>query len=281
VRRPQKTKTLPAVEIIRRGKTIKTRITTDADNNANARAWGKIREVDSVRRGPEANDTCEGGDPDAETLCPYAEDRMKVELVSITPKAEKIMAYCARVSSPHQDNPEYAGLLKYCADHGHWSVFEMADATFEIVTSRAIAQQLLRHKSFSFQEFSQRYAEVMKYEAYAPRRQDDKNRQNSIDDLPKEIQRWWYAEQDETWRKAKWVYDIALERGVAKECARMILPLNTQTRLYMKGSIRSWIHYLDVRCGADTQLEHREIALAIRTLLAAELPTLAEAFEWV
>lgn len=206
---------------------------------------------------------------------------MNVTLINLTPKAEKTMAYCARVSSPHQENPEYAKLLKYCADHKHFSVFEMADATVEITTSRAIAQQILRHKSFQFQEFSQRYSEVMEYEPYAPRRQDDKNRQNSIDDLPEEIQRWWYAEQDEMWRNAKWVYDMALKRGIAKECARMILPLNTQTRMYMKGSLRSWCHYFDVRCGADTQLEHREIALAIRTLLAAELPTLAEAFGWV
>ncbi|MEY2680643.1 MAG: hypothetical protein RL661_874 [Pseudomonadota bacterium] len=206
---------------------------------------------------------------------------MNVKLISITPDAEKTIAYCARVSSPYQDNPQYAKLFRYLKDHAHWSPYEMADATVEITTSRAIAQQILRHRSFQFQEFSQRYAEVMAYEAYAPRRQDDKNRQNSIDDLPEEIQRWWYAEQDEMWRNAKWVYDMALERGVAKECARMILPLNTQTRIYMKGSIRSWSHFFDVRCGPDTQLEHREIALAIRTLLAAELPTLAEAFGWV
>lgn len=205
---------------------------------------------------------------------------MRVELISITPKAEKIMAHCARVSSPNQDNPEYAGLLKYCADHGHWSVFEMADATIEITTSRAIAQQILRHKSFNFQEFSQRYAEAFAREEYEARRQDLKNRQNSIDDLDPETMDWWSMAQEDLWRDALKTYRSALDRGIAKECARMILPLSTQTRLYMKGSVRSWIHYLNVRLTSGTQLEHWEIAFAIKNLLKYQLPTVGEAMGW-
>jgi len=205
---------------------------------------------------------------------------MNINLISITPDAEKIMAYCARVSSPHQDNPEYAGLLKYCAEHGHWSVFEMADATIEITTSRAIAQQILRHRSFCFQEFSQRYAEVAEREEYEARRQDLKNRQNSIDDLDPETMDWWHMAQEDLWHDAMKTYISALDRGIAKECARMILPLSTQTRLYMKGSIRSWIHYLNVRLTPGTQLEHWEIAYAIKNLLRHPLPAVAEVMGW-
>lgn len=205
---------------------------------------------------------------------------MNVALISIAPDAEKIMAYCARVSSPRQDNPEYAKLLKYCAEHGHWSVFEMADATFEITTSRAIAQQILRHKSFAFQEFSQRYAQAVEREDYEARRQDTKNRQNSIADLEPEVMDWWSMTQDDAWRDALGAYNKALELGIAKECARMILPLSTQTKLYMKGSIRSWIHYLKVRLEPGTQLEHWEIAYAIKNILKTQVPTVAEAVGW-
>ena len=201
----------------------------------------------------------------------------KVKLVSLTPDAERTMAYCARVSSPHQDNPEFARLLRYCMKHGHWSVFEQAHATFEIVTSRAIAQQILRHRSFTFQEFSQRYATAMDYIEYDARRQDTKNRQNSIDDLPEDVQQYFRDIQEVTWESQYKIYEKLLAKGVAKECARMILPLNTATKIYMTGSIRSWLHYFQVRCDPATQFEHREIACDIRNILYTKLPTIAEA----
>lgn len=194
---------------------------------------------------------------------------------------EGLIAYCARVSSPHQENPDYAGLLRYCISHKHWSVFEMVDMTVEITTSRAIAQQILRHRSFQFQEFSQRYAKVQQVEKYEARRQDQKNRQNSIDDLSEETQVWFRSAQDEIELRAFQLYQDALEKGIAKECARFILPLATQTRLYMKGSVRSWIHYLEVRCDPSTQKEHRDIADAIKAIFVQEFPIVSEALNWV
>ncbi len=157
------------------------------------------------------------------------------------------MAYCARVSSPHQESTDYEKLLAYCIAHKHWSIFEMADMTVEIVTSRAISPQILRHKSFQFQEFSQRYAQAQAIEHYTPRRQDMKNRQNSLDDLPPETVAWFDEAQERVAMESMALYEEALEKGIAKECARALLPLATQTKLYMKGSIRSWIHYLEVR----------------------------------
>jgi len=215
---------------------------------------------------------------------------MQVKFISITQpfvctegdrllSPEGLIAYCARVSSPNQENPDYEKLLKYCMRHGHWSVFEMCDMTVEIVTSRAIAAQILRHKSFSFQEFSQRYAEALACEPYYARRQDTKNRQNSIDDLPDDVKAWFEEAQKESWFQAYNRYQMALQMGVAKECARMLLPLNTQTRLYMKGSVRSWIHYLQVRCAPETQKEHRDIADAIREIFAEQFPTIANCLE--
>ncbi len=203
-----------------------------------------------------------------------------LRLVSITENAEDLIAYCARVSSPHQENPEIAKLLRYCLDHKHVSIFEQASATFEITTSRAISAQLLRHRSFKFQEFSQRYAVAQEYVRYEGRRQDDKNRQNSIDDLDEGVQRAWLYRQQRNWDRAMTEYRWALENGIAKECARMVLPMQTMTRLYMTGDIRSWIHYLEVRCGEDTQLEHRKIALEIKNKLAERLPVIAEALAW-
>lgn len=196
-----------------------------------------------------------------------------------TPTAEGLMAYCARVSNPaNQSNPDYAKLLAYCARMGHWSVFELADMTLEITTSRAVAAQILRHKSFSFQEQSQRYSStnlsLMSCEA---RRQDEKNRQNSIDDLPPDTRAWWREVQRLTWQDAERRYEMALEAGIAKECARMILPLGTSTRLYMKGSVRSWIHYLRVRLDPATQLEHRQVAEAARVIFAEQFPITAQA----
>lgn len=193
---------------------------------------------------------------------------------------EGLMAYIARVSSPNQANPSYANLLKYCASHGHWSVFQMIDVTFEIVTSRAIAQQILRHSSFAFQEFSQRYGKATATEKYRARRQDVKNRQNSIDDLPEETKVWFDEAQETSEDMAFLQYKKALSLGIAKECARMLLPLSTQTKLYMKGSLRSWIHYLETRCAPATQFEHREIALAIREVMAKKFPHVAEAVGW-
>ena len=204
-----------------------------------------------------------------------------VKLISITPDAEKLMSYCARVSSPHnQDNPDYEKLLAYCAKNGHWSVFEMADMCVEIKTSRAIAAQILRHKSFSFQEFSQRYAQSTSFVQTKARRQDQKNRQNSTDDLSANTQEWFKQAQAEIERLSMRHYEKALELDIAKECARFLLPLNTETTMYMKGSARSFIHYLNVRCDMATQLEHREIAEQIKKIFITELPTVAKALEW-
>lgn len=204
-----------------------------------------------------------------------------IKLISITPDAEKTMAYIARVSSPHQDNPDIAKLLAYCIRKGHWSVFEQASVTFEIVTSRMISAQILRHKSFQYQEFSQRYSEVSdQYLPVTARRQDTANRQNSIDDMPEEVKQEWARRQASNWELARANYEWALQQGIAKECARAVLPIQARTRLYMTGTVRSWIHYLQVRCDPATQLEHREIALEIRKMLAQVLPVVAEALQW-
>ena len=202
---------------------------------------------------------------------------MSVSLVWITPDAESIITYCARVSSPQNQevnaNPER--LINYLVKHRHWSPFEMASACFEVNTTRDISAQILRHRSFSFQEFSQRYAEVqLRPELPEMRRQDLTNRQNSIDDLPLGV----LAECDkliaQTFVTSYRAYDRLLELGVAKECARKVLPMNSPTRLYMSGTIRSWIHYLQVRTGSETQLEHRQIADEVKRLLMKQLPGL-------
>lgn len=202
-----------------------------------------------------------------------------VKLVSITPDAESIIAYCARVSSKHQDNPEYKGLLNYCMKHGHWSPFEMADVTVEIITSRAIAQQILRHRSFHFQEFSQRYAAVDEDSVlfYDARNQDLSNRQNSTDDVEEGIQEDWHKLQRRLWREVRQAYEWALSVGIAKECARMILPVQTKTKIYMKGTVRDWIHYINLRTGNGTQKEHMDIAEKIKAILIKELPTVSKA----
>lgn len=216
---------------------------------------------------------------------------MKVKLISVTtpilPRiltAEDLIVYCARVSNPeNQENLVTADkLLKYCIDNGHWSIFEQADMTVEIETSRAIAQQILRHKSFSFQEFSQRYQKLDEdsVEEYPARRQDSKNRQNSFDDLPIEDKDWFIEAQRGVWGFCYKQYADALSKGVAKESARFLLPLSTKTRLYMKGSVRSWIHYLQTRLDPTTQLEHRNIALKIQELFIEEFPIVAEALGW-
>ncbi len=203
-----------------------------------------------------------------------------VKLVAITPKAEELIAYCARVSSSNQFNPNIEKLLEYCIDHGHWSVFETPYITVEINTSRAISAQILRHRSFTFQEFSQRYAAVADFETYPARRQDSKNRQNSIDNMNGEDRAWFECAQDRVQTLSSFLYYEALDKGIAKEQARFLLPMSSKTKLYMTGNVRSWIHYLNLRCHIDTQKEHRDIALAIREILKKELPIISKAVAW-
>jgi thymidylate synthase (FAD) len=203
-----------------------------------------------------------------------------IRMITRTPDAESIMAYCARVSSNNQDNPEYAKLLGYCMKHGHWSVFEMADATYEIETTRDIAAQILRHRSFCFQEFSTRYAEVTDDIELAPARtQDATNRQNSVASSDAALKNMWNVIQHETYTQCMEAYKAAIAMGIAKELARKVLPLQTPTRLYMKGNLRSWITYCMVRCAGGTQLEHKEIADDIWRDIRTWAPTVAAAAE--
>lgn len=204
-----------------------------------------------------------------------------VKLITVTPEAEKNIAYIARVSSPNQENPEIAKLLQYCITHGHWSIFEHGHMTVEINTSRMITPQILRHWSARFQEFSQRYAAVQDYVPYAARRQDTKNRQNSIDDLPEEIKLEWLRRQEAHWERSMTHYMWALNNGIAKECARAVLPLQTATKIYMTGDIRTWMFYLKLRTDESTQLEHRVIAEAIKAIFIEQLPVISEALGWV
>ena len=203
------------------------------------------------------------------------------KLVWITPDAEQLVSKIARVSNPkNEDNPNYEKLLRYLIDHKHWSPFEMASMCVEIHTTRAIAPQILRHRSFSFQEFSQRYAiPTDTFATVQPelRRQDVKNRQNSIDDLPNETIEYYDQRIDDHFREAVELYESLLHSGVAKECARSVLPLNTVTRLYMSGTIRSWLHYVDLRGDNGTQREHMTIARSVGEILANEVPTIARA----
>ena len=210
----------------------------------------------------------------------------KVKLVSVTPNAEQTMAYIARVSNPNnQENPNYAGLLKYCIKHNHWSVFEQATMTLEIETTRGIAAQILRHRSFTFQEFSQRYADTSLIAESIPlpdlRRQDTKNRQNSTDDLPTDLKIELYSKIQDHFDAAQNLYKELLEADVAKECARFVLPLAVPTRIYMTGSCRSWIHYINLRSAHGTQKEHMVIAEACKKVFTEQFPSVAEALEWV
>ncbi|WLW37868.1 thymidylate synthase [Synechococcus phage S-8S55] len=210
---------------------------------------------------------------------------MNVKLISVTPDAEKIMGYVARVSNPNnQENPKVSGLLGYCIKHEHWSVFEQSFMTLEIETTRAIAAQILRHRSFTFQEFSQRYADSSLLSDTIPlpalRRQDEKNRQNSIDDLdPFDVQNLELQMQT-LFDSSMSLYKQMLGRGVAKECARMVLPLATPTRIYMTGSCRSWIHYINLRSAHGTQKEHMDIANACKEVFTENFPIVSEALEW-
>ena len=208
----------------------------------------------------------------------------KVCLVSVTPDAEKTIGYVARVSNPNnQDNPKVAGLLKYCIEHGHWSIFEQAHMTLEINTTRGIAAQILRHRSFTFQEFSQRYADanlLEKPEVPDLRRQDTKNRQNSIDDIDETEKAFLQGRISQYFQEGMDLYNDLLSKGIAKECARFVLPLATPTRIYMTGSARSWMHYIQLRTGHGTQKEHMDIANLCRDHFICNFPTISKALGW-
>lgn len=213
-----------------------------------------------------------------------SKSKRDVDLISCTPNAEEVITYCARVSNPSNqlnfDNAEK--LISYLIRHKHWSPFEMASMTMQIKTSRGIAPQILRHRSFTFQEFSQRYAAVDEsgLTLSVARRQDNKNRQNSVDDLPQDIKDEWTRRQQENWKRSFEHYTWALEQGIAKECARFILPLGASTTMYMSGTIRSWIHYIDLRSANGTQKEHMDIAEGCKAIFKAELPSIAKALNW-
>ena len=199
-----------------------------------------------------------------------------VKLISATPKAEELISYCARVSNPsNQDNPDSEKLIRYLIKHKHWSPFELAHVVMEVETTRAVAAQILRHRSFSFQEFSQRYADVSLMDFARPphlRRQDTKNRQNSIDDLSASKTSMLYRQISKLYAESEDLYRELVSNGVAKECAREVLPLGTPTRLYMSGSVRSWLHYIDLRRGNGTQLEHQQIARDAERVLRGVVP---------
>ena len=208
-----------------------------------------------------------------------------VKLVSLTPDAEETIAYIARVSNPkNQDNEKYDKLLKYMIDHGHWSPFEQAYMTIEIQTSLAIATQILRHRSFTFQQFSQRYAEknLINESIDLPelRRQDTKNRQNSIDDIAQDIKDEFNKRIRKHFDESTKLYDDLLNEGVAKESARFVLPQATTTRMYMTGTIRSWMHYIDLRAGHGTQKEHMDIANQIKNIFKENMPVIASTMKW-
>jgi thymidylate synthase (FAD) len=209
----------------------------------------------------------------------------QIKLISVTPDAEKTIAYCARVSNPNnQENSNCAKLITYCIDNKHFSIFEQAFLTLEINTTRGLAAQILRHRSFTFQEFSQRYADTTLLADDIPlfelRRQDTKNRQNSIDDIDQEIVVRWNSKLREHFAKSKAIYDGMIKDGIAKECARFVLPLATPTRLYMSGSIRSWIHYIQLRSSNGTQKEHMLIAEECKSIFIEQFPIISEALGW-
>ena len=207
-----------------------------------------------------------------------------VELISLTPNAEKTMAYIARVSNPkNQNNDDYSKLLSYCIKHEHWSVFEQSFMTLQIETNRGIAAQILRHRSFTFQEFSQRYADSAQL-GNIPlpelRRQDFKNRQNSIPDLPNELKKRFNTKIAAHFKDASDLYEELLAEGIAKECARFVLPLATRTRIYMSGSCRSWIHYINLRSAHGTQEEHKNIAQNCKSIFKQSFPIVSKSLDW-
>ncbi|MBR49733.1 MAG: thymidylate synthase (FAD) [Chloroflexi bacterium] len=209
-----------------------------------------------------------------------------IKLVSVTADAEQHMAYVARVSNPkNQNNDKFAGLLKYCIKHGHWSVFEQAFMTIEINTTRGLAAQILRHRSFTFQEFSQRYADTnlldTKIDVPDLRSQDNKNRQNSIDDIPVSKKENLQSKIATHFADAMHLYNELIKEGIAKECARFVLPLATPTRIYMTGNVRSWIHYIDLRSANGTQKEHMDVAKGVKEIFIEQFPNVSEALEWI
>jgi flavin-dependent thymidylate synthase len=209
----------------------------------------------------------------------------KVCLISVTPDAEKTIGYIARVSNPaNQENPKISGLLKYCIKHGHWSVFEQAHMTLEISTTRAIAAQVLRHRSFTFQEFSQRYADSSLLAAEIPlpklRRQDTKNRQNSIDNVDPFVNQEFQIKMQKHFEEGMKLYQEMLDSGIAKECARNVLPLCVGTKMYMTGNLRNWIHYIQLRSSNGTQQEHMEIAELAKQHFICQFPVISEALGW-
>ena len=211
---------------------------------------------------------------------------MSVKLISVTPDAEKMMAYVARVSNPNnQENPNYAKLLGYCIKHNHWSVFEQSFMTLELGTTRGVAAQVLRHRSFTYQEFSQRYADSSMLAQRIPlpelRRQDTKNRQNSIDDVDPFVNQEFQIKMENHFQAGMKLYQEMLEYGIAKECARFVLPLATPTKIYMSGSCRSWIHYITLRTANGTQKEHMDLAEGCKKIFIEQFPTCAEALGWV
>ena len=209
-----------------------------------------------------------------------------IKLISVTPDAEKTIAYVARVSNPaNQENEKFAGLLRYCIKHGHWSVFEQAFMTLEINTTRGLAAQILRHRSFTYQEFSQRYQDVSHIREDIPlpelRSQDEKNRQNSIDDVDPAIVEKYNEKMRKHFDASIDLYKAMLHDGIAKECARFVLPLATPTRLYMTGSVRSWIHYIDLRSAHGTQKEHMDLVKNVRKVFVEQFPIVSQALDWV
>ena len=209
-----------------------------------------------------------------------------IKLVSVTPDAEKHMAYCARVSNPNnQENEKFSGLLKYCVKHQHWSIFEQAYMTLELNTTRGIAAQILRHRSFTYQEFSQRYADSSLLAETIPlpelRRQDTKNRQNSIDDIDPFVKQEFEIKMRDHFDKAMVLYQSMLDMGIAKECARFVLPLAVGTKIYMTGWVRSWIHYIDFPSANRTQKEQMDISLGAKKIFCEQFPAVAEAMEWI
>ena len=206
----------------------------------------------------------------------------QVKLVWVTPEAEKMIAYMARVSNPANQNSHASAtkLLKYLINNKHWSPFEMVNVCMEIETTRDIARQILRHRSFSFQEFSQRYAVSEGFiQTSQVRLQDEKNRQNSLytDDLS--LQYWWEGAQRRVVEEAKFMYSAALDKGIAKEVARKLLPEGlTMSKMYMNGTLRSWLHYIEIRCDDATQKEHRDVAEQCRDIIFTEFPTIKELY---
>tara|TARA_B100001057_G_scaffold110466_1_gene108521 strand:- start:1728 stop:2363 length:636 start_codon:yes stop_codon:yes gene_type:complete len=210
---------------------------------------------------------------------------MTAKLLSVTPDAEKHIAYCARVSNPsNQENDSFEGLIKYCIKHKHWSIFEQAFLTIELETTRAIAAQVLRHRSFTFQEFSQRYADSSLLSKKIPlpelRRQDTKNRQNSTDDMDPFMRQKYEMQMQTLFDSAMALYQQMLEGGVAKECARNVLPLCMPTRMYMSGSVRSWVHYIDLRSANGTQKEHMDLANDCKAIFIEQFPVISQALDW-